>query len=197
MTDRREQILEAARELLSKNGVQGVSVRAVAARAGIGASTLRHYFPTQDALFEATLQTALAGQLDDVVSDRRISDRRVRPADRLFECVEQFLPNPGDAATLDQWFGMVSTAVGPHRTDLGVKRYVVLTDRTRQRVLQWMATLHDEGVLTAGVGEATDVVLSMIDGVCLQVLYPGDGLGVERARTATRLVVDSLVTTGR
>ena len=41
-----EQILEAARSVIAESGVAALSVRTVAARAGIGASTLRYHFPT-------------------------------------------------------------------------------------------------------------------------------------------------------
>ena len=54
---RREEIVLAAADLAAERGLSAVTVRAVAARAGIGASTLRHYFPTQSELYHAMVGT--------------------------------------------------------------------------------------------------------------------------------------------
>jgi AcrR family transcriptional regulator len=54
---RRAGIVEALWLVLRRDGIAGVSVRTVAAEAGLSASALRYYFPTQEAL----LRTAMVG----------------------------------------------------------------------------------------------------------------------------------------
>ncbi|QTV79795.1 TetR/AcrR family transcriptional regulator [Microbacterium sp. NIBRBAC000506063] len=88
MVDRRKQILAAARELAATGGLAAVSVRSVATRAGIGASTLRHYFPTQQELHDAVLGATFDANLRDL----RIAETAVSAEDRLVECLWQFLP---------------------------------------------------------------------------------------------------------
>jgi AcrR family transcriptional regulator len=50
-----EQILHAARELFAERGFQSISVRAIAARAGVNAALVHHYFGTKEQLFVAAV----------------------------------------------------------------------------------------------------------------------------------------------
>jgi AcrR family transcriptional regulator len=52
----REAILEAARESFAERGYFETSVRAVAARAGVDAALVHHYFGTKDRLFAAAME---------------------------------------------------------------------------------------------------------------------------------------------
>jgi AcrR family transcriptional regulator len=52
----REAILAAARESFGERGYSDTSVRAVAARAGVDAALVHHYFGTKDGLFRAALE---------------------------------------------------------------------------------------------------------------------------------------------
>lgn len=54
----RSRALAAASALVTEQGAEAVSVRTIAARAGVGASSLYYYFPTKE---ELLLQIALAG----------------------------------------------------------------------------------------------------------------------------------------
>ena len=87
---KRDEIIAAAIRLAegSQPGQANLSVRAVAKEAGVGASTLRHYFPTQADLHEAVALRSI----DTVINDFSIADSSRAPADRLYECCAQFLP---------------------------------------------------------------------------------------------------------
>jgi AcrR family transcriptional regulator len=87
MTDTRTKIVAAARDLVLDGSASGPSVRAVAARAGVGASTLRHYFPTQPELMEAVMVAVYA----DAMPDERIGDASVPAGVRLVECLTNLL----------------------------------------------------------------------------------------------------------
>ncbi len=63
--DVRSRILVAYLELLDADGVSGVSMPAVAARAGVSVRTLYRYFPTKD-----QLQQSAANWFDDVARQR-------------------------------------------------------------------------------------------------------------------------------
>ncbi|MBP7701083.1 MAG: TetR/AcrR family transcriptional regulator [Phenylobacterium sp.] len=58
--ERRARILEAARELFAAEGVAGLSVRAIAKRAGMPAMTLYGYFPSKTAIVRALWSEAFA-----------------------------------------------------------------------------------------------------------------------------------------
>src|SRR5699024_12826505 len=87
---KREDIIAAAIRLAeeSQPGEANLSVRAVAKEAGVGPSTLRHYFPTQADLHEAVALRSI----DTVINDFSIADSSRAPADRLYDCCDQFLP---------------------------------------------------------------------------------------------------------
>ena len=52
----REAILDAARQSFAERGFSDTSVRAVAARAGVDAALVHHYFGTKDGLFAAAIE---------------------------------------------------------------------------------------------------------------------------------------------
>lgn len=167
-----------------------LSVRAVAARAGIGPSTLRHYFPSQQALYDAVLGQAF----DALVEDLRIADTGVPPARRLTECLAQFLPaDETHVPELEAWFGAYAAALGPARTEQGVRALHTLSAHARERVGRWLAALEDEGVLDLRDRERTTaLLLAVLDGLCLQLLTPGSGATAALAHGLLADVVEGL-----
>lgn len=55
-SDTRERILASARELFAHNGIDRTSIRAVAAKAGVDAALVHHYFGTKQQLFAAAIR---------------------------------------------------------------------------------------------------------------------------------------------
>lgn len=191
MVDRRGQIVQAARSLIAEEGLGGLSVRAAAARAGIGASTLRHYFPTQQALFDAVVSASFNAQLDDL----RIDDAQVPAQDRLLECLAQFLP-PSDQESpqLLNWLAMYTTALGPDRSDQAERALSSLTSLGRQRVVTWLQVLDDQGQLRHhDLGRHAALLLAHLDGLCLALLTPGSGSTVSGSLEQLRELIGALV----
>lgn len=189
--DRRAQILRAAQQVVAERGVAALSVRNVAARAGIGPSTLRHYFPSQHALYDAVLGQAFNAQLDDL----RITDTSAPPARRLAECMAQFLP-PDETRVpeLEAWFAGYAAALGPTRTDQGTRLVHTLSAHARERVGRWLAVLEAEGALAARDRErSTTLLLAVVDGLCLQLLTPGSHATVALTRDILADVIDGLI----
>ena len=124
-------------------GQASLSVRAVAKEAGIGASTLRHYFPTQSDLHEAIAR----GSMDVAVKDFSIDDSSLDPAERLFECCAQFLPTHEHRdMQLELWFTMHMSALGPDRRER-VPHDSSSTGTTSPMTClhRWLGILADEG----------------------------------------------------
>lgn len=181
--DRRRQIVDAAHEVARTEGVGALSVRGVAERAGIGASTLRHYFPTQRTLYDAVM-----GELfDSQVEELRIADPRVDPYVRLTECVAQFLPATQDRvkAPLQAWLSIYSAALGPEGTEAQRMMVSALEASAYRRVEGWLAVLDREGALREG-DRARQVItlLALVDGLCLALLVPDGPVGLVEARGA-------------
>jgi len=72
----RQRILIAAATMLGENPTARLSVRAVAARAGVSTGSLRHFFPTQRALID----TVVAGLYDLELPEDPMSDRSMPEA---------------------------------------------------------------------------------------------------------------------
>ena len=63
--ERREQIVGAASELISREGLAAASTRQIASEAGVSLSTLHYCFGTKDALIDAVIE-AIVAQIGDV-----------------------------------------------------------------------------------------------------------------------------------
>lgn len=191
MVDRREQILAAAREVAADNGVSSLSVRQVAARAGIGASTLRYYFPSQSALYDAVVGDIFDAQLDDL----RISDVTV-PADiRLTEVMLQFLPaTPEQVPQLHGWFALYAAGLNQDRDEPSERLLTSLVGHARDRIGRWLGVLEDEGALRAEDRDRHITVLTaMADGLSLALLAPGTTVTLHQSHATLTDVVQRLL----
>ncbi|MBO0984010.1 TetR/AcrR family transcriptional regulator [Rathayibacter sp. SD072] len=172
--DRREQILEAARSVIAESGVAALSVRTVAARAGIGASTLRHHFPTQRGLHDAVVAELFHAGLED----HRIADRRLDPLERLVECAGQFLPAADAPPALSGWFALHAAGLGVGATDQGRVLLEAVAASSRESTARWIAVLSEEGVLRRGpLEQHVELILALVDGLRMRMLTPGSRVG--------------------
>ncbi len=191
MTDRRQQIVDAASAILAEEGAAAISVRAVAHRAGIGASTLRHYFPSQRALLDAVF----AGAFDGVVDDLRIRDAHLPARTRLAECLRQFLPlGESMEPALAQWFDVVSSIAtaqaSPERRAAGA----AFTRQAQLRVMEWLRILKAEGAVPSD-DHARDarLLLAVIDGLALSMLLPDNRPTIDEAAATMDDAVAAIV----
>ena len=191
MTDRREQILDAAVQLAAEGGHGALTVRRVAARAGIGASTLRHYFPTQRALRQAVVR----GTFDRLLNDLRITDTAVPPARRLAECLGQFLPDDDAvSAQLHGWLGAYASAADPGGAGEGADMLAVMGQHARERADAWLAVLESEGALRHPDRERHATVLfAVLDGLCLGFVPADSRMTADLARGILDDVIDRMV----
>jgi len=84
----RQHILDAALSLMGQRGVDGTSMRDLAAAAGLNVASLYHYFPSKRDLLVAVL--AERGFIDEVTSAPRPSLTR-DPADLLADLLDDML----------------------------------------------------------------------------------------------------------
>lgn len=171
MTERRDAIIAAARELVAEAGMGSLSVRAVAARAGIGASTLRHYFPTQQDLYDAVL----GASFEEHLADLRIRDTGVAPALRLTECLWQFLPErDADDRLLEQWLAQYLAVLSPDASGDNRRAWEALVKHGRQRIIDWLQILADEGLLRDDdPARPARLLVAVVDGLALDLITPG------------------------
>src|SRR2546421_13085702 len=90
----RDKVVLAAMQMIGENPGAKLSVRAVAARAGVSTGSLRFHFPTQRELQDEVLTRLY----DVVVPAEQIHDRTVPPRERLAGCLRQGLAPAGGGA---------------------------------------------------------------------------------------------------
>ncbi len=188
----RDRIISSATAMMQE-GAPRLSVRAVAARAGVGASTLRHHFPTQRDLINA----ALTATYDTAMPDERIRDTTVPPRERLLECLLRLLdPFATPTEARDVWTNLLQTFA---TADVDAKTraaYGVLVDHAERRVAVWLAILEEEGALSPGdITRRTDFLLTIVDGLSIaRALPPSDGQLEDEIKTLT-FAVDAVFDT--
>ncbi|MEU5717178.1 TetR/AcrR family transcriptional regulator [Streptomyces sp. NPDC020403] len=143
----REKILRAAAEMLAEDMAAKLSVRAVAARAGVSTGSLRFHFPTQRALQDSLL----ARIYEDLLPGDPILDRTLPPRERLLNCMRQVLAPLGtseDARTA--WGRMYRTFIEPEPTEPVRTAYLGLEREAERRVEHWLTVLAEDGALPPG-----------------------------------------------
>ena len=186
---RRDDIISAAIRLAEQSppGQASLSVRAVAKEAGIGASTLRHYFPTQSDLHEAIAR----GSMDVAVKDFSIADSSLDPAERLFECCAQFLPTHEHRdMQLELWFTMHLSALGPDRREVSRRLLEYGHDFTYACLHRWLGILADEGHIDPAEAAPSSIALfTMLDGLALHSIVTPERVTVDAALDQLRWLI--------
>jgi AcrR family transcriptional regulator len=195
VAERREQLIEAALTVASRDGIDAATVRAVAAEAGVSLGVVHYCFQDKDellrAMAHAITQQNLAGSLDEI------------PADAPLESVVE---------------GVIHALWASLRENRGAQllSYELTTNALRHPELaqvaidqyegQWAAAAHALELIerAAGIGwvvpraQLARVVIALVDGFSLAWLVDGDdeatlrGLEGVGAYLATQAVPASL-----
>lgn len=185
----RDRIVAAVTDMMQE-GAPRLSVRAVAARAGVGASTLRHYFPTQRELINA----GLTATYDAAMPDERIRDTSVPPRERLWETARRLLDpfrTPAEARAV--WTNLLSVFADAEASPDARAGYDVLIDQAERKVLAWLAILEDEGALRPGDNaRRADLLLTVVDGLSIARALPPDETALEDEAATLRFAVDAV-----
>ncbi|MDT8912096.1 TetR/AcrR family transcriptional regulator [Amycolatopsis sp. PS_44_ISF1] len=187
----REKVLVAAIEMLSENPGATLSVRAVAARAGVSTGSLRFHFPTQRALQDEVLR-----QLYDVIAPaEHIHDRHVPARDRLADCLRQILAPLGVGSSAREAFRILHEQfVAPEPTEQVREAYLAIEQETRRRVEFWLAVLTQEGALAEGDhSRAVTFLLTVLNGLSLGRALPSAEPVLQAENDTLYLAVDSVL----
>jgi AcrR family transcriptional regulator len=140
----REKILQAAAEMIAEDMTANLSVRAVAARAGVSTGSLRFHFPTQRELQD----TVLAKIYEHAITDDPIRDRSLPARDRLVNCLRQVLAPAGVGEKARKAWGAAYQAfIAPDPTEKVRTAYLAYEREAARRVEYWLSMLADEGAL--------------------------------------------------
>ncbi|WP_072806175.1 TetR/AcrR family transcriptional regulator [Rhodococcoides yunnanense] len=191
----RAKIIVAACELFGEDPASTLSVRTVAARAGVSMGSLRHHFPTQRALRDAVLETIydVATPGDDVIHDRTVPAR-----DRLVQCLRQILAPQTGTEKRQGWIKVFEAFIVPEPTDAMRAAYQSLEDEGRRRMEHWLATLAKEG---HGSGDDSakhaDFLNTVLNGLSIQRALPFEVSALEHETATLYFAVDAVLGTQR
>lgn len=159
---KRREILAAAAAIFARHGYHGTNLQRVAEQAGMGKSSLYHYFPTKEALF-AALANAVLQQEDTLFAGaaRDGTDARVQLRTLIAAM----------AGLFDEWAKVGPLLIDLLRAPRGARR-VRETFRTARRALARIIRKgQEEGCFRRGSPTAlATMVLACLDGLFLQEL---------------------------
>ncbi|WP_431240256.1 TetR/AcrR family transcriptional regulator [Mycolicibacterium aichiense] len=187
----RERILAAAAEMIAEDVTTSLSVRAVAARAGVSTGSLRFHFPTQRALQDEVL----ARIYEHFIPDDPIRDSSRPARDRLVDCLRQVLAaaGVGDEAR-KAWGAAYQHFIAPEPTDEIRTTYLANERASVGRVEYWLGVLADEGALPReDFAQKVRFLLTVLNGLSVQRALPS-GESVLQTETETLyMVVDAVL----
>lgn len=169
----RDKILWAAAALLGEEAGQALSVRAVAAKAGVSTGSLRHFFPTQRDLMSAVLTLLY----DMVLPNGAIHDASIPATDRLVAVLQQLLaPEAATVHPRDAWRRTFDRYIGQEPSAAIRAEYLAIEDEVRARIESWLATLESEGALGPGDNaRRARYLMTVVNGISIgQALPAGD-----------------------
>ncbi|WP_336216266.1 TetR/AcrR family transcriptional regulator [Nonomuraea sp. LPB2021202275-12-8] len=181
-TSSRDKILAAAAAMIGEDAGASLSVRAVAARAGVSTGSLRHFFPTQRELRDAVLAVVY----DEVVSKDWIHDRSIPARDRLVDCLRQVLAPAGVGEQAREAWGKVFEAfIAPEPTDEVRAAYLAMDLEGQRRVESWLAGLTQEGALAVGDNtRRARFLMTVLNGLATERALPAEE-SILRSETET------------
>ena len=188
---RREQILQAAYEVALRRGIDGLTVRAVAARAGLSHSLVLFHFKRKDQLGLALLDRVLAGTLSLTVPDdiRTLPRARVRLQALFRQELQRMSDEPRRLRLLLEFW-----ARGGHNAQIrqkigeALERYRTAFDDFGGEVSGGARGRSDRAV-PAGVAS---VAVSLIIGYPVQAMIDPERVGAEEYLAAVRSALGQL-----
>lgn len=187
-TERREQILSAACQVISEIGFKSLRVADVAKRARTSTGTVHYYFDTKTDLMRAAFEYNFERSVE---RRKPILDQYPDPRERLRAFVESYLPH--DEITVTAWHVWAELWVEAlHDADLQE-----LNERVYGEWRRIVAAIIRDGQDGGHFDDNDPVVwanalISMIDGLALQVLMGSKSMTLERMRTVCNAAMNML-----
>jgi AcrR family transcriptional regulator len=162
----RREILQAAKEVFARKGVEGTGMTHIADAAKMGRSSLYHYFKDKDNLVAALIQELMEQEVDQFRA--ALESGTESPLERIKELVGQ------QVDTFDEWCEMAGLTL-----DLWSRHQQKLRPFFRDlRTL--LATLIEEGQEKGDIDRSLDAdftsasIIATIDGLLLQYVVDPD-----------------------
>ncbi|MEC3914655.1 TetR/AcrR family transcriptional regulator [Nocardia sp. CDC160] len=177
-TDRRYQLLERLADAIAETGIEGVSIRDLAARAGVSIGTVQYNFSTKTELLLAAWhhvrhQAALRFTRSDLAA--------LPPNEQLLSLTELLLPPTAEDRLARVWLALVARAAHDPQIAALHREQWRETEDLLARVLTHAAPARED----ESRDTATEL-LALLDGLAISVITEPDRVSPERARRIAR-----------
>lgn len=180
--ERQVRIAEAAWRIVLRDGVAGVSVRAVAAEADLATASLRQAFPTQDALLAFCFELVLSRAAERITLLPVPGDARERAEQTLLEVL------PLDAerhAEMQVWLAFTAASLAkPLLEPIYARGHDALRELSRS-VIRLLVSGNELEVEAARLH-------ALVDGLAMHLVARADPIAAETARDILTTHLDSL-----
>src|SRR5699024_12702538 len=95
----RETLVNTMIDVIAGYGFDGLSVRGLAAAAGVSVGAVQHHFPSKSAMVEAAMAAVESTAFE---RDAQL-DQIAEPADKLHAVADRLIPGPGTDAVGPGW----------------------------------------------------------------------------------------------
>ena len=184
--ERRQRIAAALLEVASTDGLEGVSLRHVAAQAGVTSGMVQHYFPTKDAMMGFAMQSASARYAARIDAALAHLGPAAAPGEVITAVLGSLLPRDAEqrrdarvALAFQSYAASHPSAADRLAADSALLR-TFLVDQLRLRA-------GDQGD-TSTVERAATALMAMTDGLGMHVVCAGTP--VDTAASALSAQVD-------
>ncbi|MFI1916985.1 TetR/AcrR family transcriptional regulator [Nocardia sp. NPDC020380] len=181
--ERRTQLLESLADAIAETGLEGVSIRDLATRAGVSIGTVQYYFSTKTELLLGAWHH-VAAQAEQRYRQSGIADLSAR--EQLLSFTELLISPTPEHRLSHVWLALVSRAAhDPEIADLHRSQWQGTAD-----MLGRMLTAANPAREPESADAATEL-LALLDGLSISVLTEPTRVSPERARRIARTWVRS------
>jgi AcrR family transcriptional regulator len=186
---RREELAAALWTLIRRDGIERVSVRSVAAEAGVSAGSLRHYFPSQAELIGFAMELVEARTRDRIGRLDLSGTARVRVT-ALAEVVLPLDVERGE--DLQVWFALTARARhDPALHEVSGRAYDALLDLARSVVGELEASAASSRTIDTELEAVT--LHALLDGLAVHLDLHPERLDVATCRAALQAHLAGLI----
>ncbi|RJQ82816.1 TetR family transcriptional regulator [Pseudonocardiaceae bacterium YIM PH 21723] len=186
--DRRRELLEAVFRITAERGLDEVSIRTVAAEAGVSVAKVQYYFRTKDELLLAGFEHVM--QLLETRQQRLDYSGPMRQV--LRDCLLVWLPIDAERIASTRVFlaFAVRALHSPQLAEIEVK----LEEEVVSSLAALIARGQELGQIRAGVDpeQQAQLLLAVLDGLTLQMLLNPEVMTVRRGTAAVDAYLDAL-----
>lgn len=176
----RDGILQAAVELIARDGFDGVRIADIAAHAGVSTALVHYHFTGRDRLLTDALAYSLS-RAEARLEKRAVGSDRSTPAERLADLVDFGLPlTDDDILECRLWSELEIRSAGS--ADLAA----ALTG-LRRRILARLGAAVEDGLRSGDFHDCdphdtATVAMALLDGLTNRILTDPDALSLDDAR---------------